>query len=267
MSKRAAMDAKTRAEFRRTLLRKRQSLFNEVEKLETDLRYIAEDREPELEESAQEERSARLLARLDDRGVAALEAIERALARVEVGEYGLCTECGQPIPAARLEAVPETPYCRDCADKAEQREGSGAEGPETPATASSAAAVPPDYSLLSEPELERAIREHLREDRRVDMEELRIVCRHGVVHLSGSVPSEGEHQIVLQTVTDVMGLKDVDDRLQAKEILWEREDRNGQEGASETAPWEELAGTEDITETHEDGTDFVPPVRPMPEEQ
>lgn len=258
------MDARTIARCRRTLVQKRHALFNEVEKVETDLQYIAEDREPELEESAQEERSARLLARLDDRGVAELDAIDRALARMEAGNYGGCTGCGQPVPAARLEALPETPYCRDCAEEVERgRNGVG----EEPGPGRAEPAVPPDYSFLSGTELEEAIREHLREDRRVDMEELRIVCRHGVVHLSGSVPSEGEHQIVLQTVTDVMGLKDVDDRLQAKEILWEREDRNGQEGASETAPWEELAGTEDITETHEDGADFVPPIRPTPEEQ
>lgn len=261
------MAAKRLAEFRRTLLRKRQAFLDEVEKVETELQYIAEDRESELEESAQEERSARVLARLDDHGVAVLGAIERALARIEAGAYGRCTECGQPIPVARLSAVPETAYCCDCAKKAEQGGPGSVEGPETPVPPSSAAAVPSDYSLLSGLELEGEIREHLREDRRVDMEELRIVCRHGVVHLGGCVPSEGEHQIVLQTVTDVMGLKDVDDRLQTKEILWEHEDRDGQEGASETAPWEELAGTEDVTETHEDGTDFVPPTRPTPEEQ
>jgi osmotically-inducible protein OsmY len=95
---------------------------------------------------------------------------------------------------------------------------------------------------------------------------LRLVCRHGVVHLSGSVPSEREHQIVLQTITDVMGLKEVDDRLQVEEILWEREDRDKEQAAPETRPWEDQVGTEDVTETHEDGTEFVPPIRPVPEE-
>jgi len=262
------MNAKTIAELRHALLHKRQEFFKEVEKVETDLRYIAEDREPELEESAQEERLARVLARLDDRGVAELQAIEAALARLEAGTYGRCMDCGEPIPATRLAAVPETPFCRDCAEEAEQRTGGeGTTAAEAPGPVSTAPQVPPDYSLLNGREIEGAIREHLHEDRRVDMEELRIVCRHGVVHLSGSVPSEGEHQIVLQTITDLMGLKEVDDRLQVKEILWEREDRDGQQGPAETAPWEELAGTEDVTETHEDGADFVPPVRPIPEEE
>ncbi|MFI5397082.1 MAG: BON domain-containing protein [Candidatus Binatia bacterium] len=258
------MDAKNLARFRRILLQKRRALFAEVEKVETDLQQIAEDREPELEEVAQEERSARVLARLDDRGMAELDEIDRALARIETRNYGQCAGCRKPIPVARLEALPAAPYCRDCTEGLER---SGAVEAEAPAPAHLEPAVPPDYNLLSGRELEEAIREHLREDGRMDMEELRIVCRHGVVHLSGSVPSEGEHQIVLQTITDVMGLKDVDDRLRANEILWEREDRNRQEELLETRPWEEQAGTEDVTEAHEEGLDFVPPTRPVPEEE
>ena len=163
-------------------------------------------------------------------------------------------------PSARLQALPATPYCRDCAEEIEHR--GGATEHESRRAGALAAPVPEDYNLLSGRELEDAIRDHLREDGRVDMEELRIVCRHGVVHLSGSVPSEREHQIVLQTITDVMGLKEVDDRLQVEEILWEREDRDKEESAPETRPWEDQVGTEDVTETHEDGTEFVPPCPP-----
>jgi DnaK suppressor protein len=35
-----------------------------------------------------------------------LEAVERAEARLEAGSYGLSIESGEPIPDARLEAVP-----------------------------------------------------------------------------------------------------------------------------------------------------------------
>jgi RNA polymerase-binding protein DksA len=264
MQRSDAMDAKKLARFRRILLQKRRALFAEVEKVETDLQQIAEDREPELEEAAQEERSARVLVRLDDRGMAELDEIDRALASIEAGTYGHCTSCRKPIAVARLEALPAAPCCRNCTEGLER---SGSVETEALGPSGSEPAVPPDYNLLSGRELEEAIREHLREDGRVDMEELRIVCRHGIVHLSGSVPSEGEHQIALRTITDVMGLKDVDDRLQANEILWQREDRNRQEELLETRPWEEQAGTEDITEAHEEGLDFVPPTRPVPEEE
>lgn len=52
-------------------------------------------------------------------------------------------------------------------------------------------------SLTTDRELESVIRDQVREDGRVDMEELRIVCRHGVVSLDGSLPSGEEHSIVL----------------------------------------------------------------------
>lgn len=44
--------------------------------------------------------------------------LEAALGRVENGDYGFCQECGSPIPLARLQAIPETPWCLDCSAKA-----------------------------------------------------------------------------------------------------------------------------------------------------
>ena len=250
--------------FRRMLLQQRRALFDEVWSVESTLQQISEDREPELEEAAQGERAARLLDQLDGRGKAELDRIDQALAQIEAGEYGRCANCGETIALGRLRALPATRYCRECAEVIEHRGASTEHETGAPARP---APVPEDYTLLSGRELEDAIRDHLRDDGRVDMEELRIVCRHGVVHLTGSVPSEHERQIVLQTITDVMGLKDVDDHVQVEEILWEREDRDKEECAPEPRPWEDQVGTEDVTETHEDGTEFVPPARPVPEEE
>ena len=43
----------------------------------------------------------------------ATEAIE-ALHRVDTGTYGVCTDCGEKIPAARLRAKPEAIRCVEC---------------------------------------------------------------------------------------------------------------------------------------------------------
>lgn len=51
-----------------------------------------------------------------------LARIDAALARVQDGTYGTCVACGRPIPAERLEIIPETPYCVADAAK-EEREG------------------------------------------------------------------------------------------------------------------------------------------------
>jgi DnaK suppressor protein len=44
-----------------------------------------------------------------------------ALARLDDGSYGLCVDCGQPVPAARLDARPATPRCVPCQSKHDRR--------------------------------------------------------------------------------------------------------------------------------------------------
>lgn len=47
-----------------------------------------------------------------------LDDVDRALAKLDEGTYGLCENCGQPIGEARLEAMPATRYCITCAAQA-----------------------------------------------------------------------------------------------------------------------------------------------------
>jgi DnaK suppressor protein len=44
-----------------------------------------------------------------------LRRIEAALRRIDAGEFGYCTICGEDIAAKRLEFDPTTPLCIDCA--------------------------------------------------------------------------------------------------------------------------------------------------------
>lgn len=44
-----------------------------------------------------------------------LDKVERALGRMERGEYGVCEACGKSIPVARLEALPYVTLDVDCA--------------------------------------------------------------------------------------------------------------------------------------------------------
>lgn len=43
--------------------------------------------------------------------------IEAALTAIETGSYGVCAECGKPIPYERLDAVPDALYCIDHAPR------------------------------------------------------------------------------------------------------------------------------------------------------
>lgn len=42
-------------------------------------------------------------------------AVEAALRRIEEGEYGSCTECGEAIAPRRLDLDPAAPTCISCA--------------------------------------------------------------------------------------------------------------------------------------------------------
>ena len=49
-----------------------------------------------------------------------LEAVERALQKVEEGTYGLCDDTGEAIPKGRLEAMPEAIYTVEAQQRRER---------------------------------------------------------------------------------------------------------------------------------------------------
>lgn len=53
-----------------------------------------------------------------------IRKIKDALRRIEEGTYGICEECGEDIPIARLKARPVTNYCLDCKTRMEAQERS-----------------------------------------------------------------------------------------------------------------------------------------------
>ena len=55
-------------------------------------------------------------------GVDVLEMIDEALQRLEDSEYGICLDCGEPIPRKRLEAKPYAKYCTKCKSKREEQD-------------------------------------------------------------------------------------------------------------------------------------------------
>lgn len=76
---------------------------------ETDVRNeTANSGSREYEDDAQRLSMLELEGNLVARDVARLERVNRALAKITEGTYGLSDLSGQPIPRERLEAIPET---------------------------------------------------------------------------------------------------------------------------------------------------------------
>jgi DnaK suppressor protein len=60
---------------------------------------------------------------LSDQELAELGEVSRALRRVHDPDFGVCVDCGSPIPFDRLQAEPQALRCVGCAERAAKRRG------------------------------------------------------------------------------------------------------------------------------------------------
>ena len=60
-----------------------------------------------------------------DRDFAELQAVRAALERIDEGRFGDCTDCGEPIAPARLQALPSAARCAACQQRHENTRHAG----------------------------------------------------------------------------------------------------------------------------------------------
>ena len=198
------MDARLRDSLGAVLRDRRAALLERAAEEEADLEAIAAERATEFVERAQDAGTARLIVRLDDQTRREILEINAALDRLADGAYGRCTACEEPIATARLRALPATTLCLPCAEQAERRHARR--------VPSRAIARPTDLAALSNREVEELVRRALREDHRIDDEDLQVHYRRGVLRIGGSIPSAVAHT-ALRGVLEDFGLRDVVDQV------------------------------------------------------
>src|SRR5918993_386827 len=248
------------------LQRERRGLIDELSRREERSGTLTGDLQPELEEHAQTEVASGITQTLGERQHDRLGNIDEALARIDAGTYGDCQTCGQPIGEERLEANSTTTFCNDCASKEEaELAGQAEESAEEESPASGP--LPPDLELMDDEELRDHLRDLVSEDGQVDMHELQIIAHNGVIYLEGALPSEPEHAILLNTLTDVAGVQEIVDHLEVERLAWEREDRWKEEETQDVLPGtipnqEPYGGTDDIVLADEEGVTYEPPENP-----
>ena len=109
------------AEQRSLLMAERATYEGQAASLQAEAEALAEDMEPgdtQFDEesgeggtmSVERERDLTLLAQVRS----AIEEIDRALAKIDAGTYGVCEQCGAAIPRARLKALPHAALCVGC---------------------------------------------------------------------------------------------------------------------------------------------------------
>ena len=100
-----------------------------IERLETDCQAVGQQQDgnghkSEDEAATESLESWRRLA-LEKRLREQMAEVHRALHKFEVGTYGLCDNCGQPIVPERLEALPWANLCFICKTRRERVPESG----------------------------------------------------------------------------------------------------------------------------------------------
>lgn len=58
---------------------------------------------------------------IDENAEYLIERIDRALEKIEAGNYGICDRCGIEISRERLKALPYATFCIECQDIVEGR--------------------------------------------------------------------------------------------------------------------------------------------------
>ena len=82
---------------------------------------------PDEVDLASSESEQSMSLRLRDRERVLLKKIEKMLAKIDEGTYGICESCGEEIGVKRLEARPVTDLCIRCKEEQEKMEKSCAE--------------------------------------------------------------------------------------------------------------------------------------------
>jgi len=112
------LDTATLAELRESLLKKRSELIA----ASTGTRPLpaaadVNSRQGDLADQATGNNEVHIQLKLKQTDAKILQAIEEALVRMDKGTYGICRDCGEPIAAPRLQAIPWTRVCITCKEK------------------------------------------------------------------------------------------------------------------------------------------------------
>ena len=115
------LNEKKKARFKKLLIQRRDELLADASNSVAEWTEPKEEM-PDLTDQASRESDTDLTLRMRERESRLLAKIEEALARLEMGEFGICEECGEEIAEKRLQARPVTTLCIKCKQEQEIKE-------------------------------------------------------------------------------------------------------------------------------------------------
>ena len=118
------MNQKDIKRFKKMLEESKQNLLESAKKTLREESSFDTDDLPDEIDLASSEYNQSMVFRLRDREKFLLKKIEKALARIEDGSFGVCERCEEEISLKRLEARPVTTLCIRCKEEQEKKEKS-----------------------------------------------------------------------------------------------------------------------------------------------
>ena len=108
--------------FRKILEEKREAVVRRArETMDQDMTLDASELPDEMDLASSEYMQS-FTFRLRGRERVFLQKIEKAIKKLDEGEFGVCEDCEEPISVKRLEARPETELCIRCKEDQERME-------------------------------------------------------------------------------------------------------------------------------------------------
>lgn len=118
------MNQKDIKRFKKMLEESKKALLVNARKTLMEESNFDTDDLPDEIDLASSEYNQSMIFRLRDREKFLLKKIDRALARIEAGTFGVCERCEDEISPKRLDARPVTTLCIRCKEEQEKKEKS-----------------------------------------------------------------------------------------------------------------------------------------------
>ena len=103
--------------YKDALLRKREEILGATGPKPLHASMENNTRQGDMADQADGNNEVHIQLKLKQTDAKILQAIDEALDRIDHGAYGVCRDCGEPIAAPRLNAIPWTRVCISCKEK------------------------------------------------------------------------------------------------------------------------------------------------------
>ncbi len=108
--------------FKKILLERKSAIMDTAEATREGAMVVEQADLPDEVDLASSETGQTLNLRLRDRELVLLKKINKTLAKIDEGEFGMCERCGEEIGLKRLEARPVAELCIRCKEELEKVE-------------------------------------------------------------------------------------------------------------------------------------------------